>query len=444
MWAAALLVAAGLGYWWYQSRPAETDSMLLATIKEGPFQVSVQATGELIPKKEKKIMGPSGLQQLEIWQVRVNTLVPEGTIVKEGDFVADLDQSTLLEKLTQKEGDLTRANAQFLQARLDTTLELRKLRDDMSNQELVLVEKKATLEQSKYEPPATIRLAELDLEKARKNLSQMRIAYKLQKEKAQAKMDEVGVSVSSASGWVKAFKEVLGKMTIKSSGNGMVVYRKDWSGRRVESGSEIGTWDLTVATLPDLSTLSSRTYVNETDINRVKMGQGVQIALDALPGKKLKGKVTSVSNIGEQRPGSDAKVYEVLIELESTDSKLRPAMTTANTIISQTVPKALRLPLDALHQTAKGEEYVLTRTSNGSLERRQVKTGLTNENEAEVLAGLEKGQQVALAMPEEVEKLPFIALPKGAGDDKKPAPAPEKTAETQQQAKPEPKALGLK
>lgn len=420
IWAVAAVVAVAAGLWWYQSRPTETDSMLMATIKEGPFTVSVQATGELIPKKEKKIMGPGNLNQLDIWQVRINTLVPEGTIVKEGDFVADLDQSTLLEKLHQKENDLVKAEAQFLQARLDTTLELRKLRDEMANQELVLVEKKATLEQSKYEPPATIRLAELDLEKAGKALAQMRTAYKVQKQKARAKMDEVGVSVSSASASVKAFRDVQSKMTIKSTGNGMVVYRKGWDGRRIESGSEIGTWDPTVATLPDLSTLSSRTYVNETDINRVKMGQQVWIALDALPGKKLKGKVASVSNIGEQRPGSDAKVYEVLIDLESADPKLRPAMTTANTIVAQTVPKALRLPLDALHQTPKGEEYVLAKNGSGSLERRQVKTGLTNENEAQVLAGLEKGDRVAMALPEEADKLPFVSLPKGAGGKAEP------------------------
>src|SRR5690606_12070834 len=104
-----------------------------------------------------------------------------------------------------------------------------------------------------------------------------------------------------------------------------------------------------VATLPDLSKMLSKTYVNEVDIRKVKPGQEVEIGFDAFPDKKLKGKVAKVANVGEQRPNSDAKVFEVEIEVFGTDPLLKPGMTTSNKIITKTIENALYIPLECLH-----------------------------------------------------------------------------------------------
>lgn len=55
-----------------------------------------------------------------------------------------------------------------------------------------------------------------------------------------------------------------------------------------------------MATLPDLSKMITKTYVNEIDISKVKVNQKVDISIDAFPDKKLSGVVTEVANIGEQ------------------------------------------------------------------------------------------------------------------------------------------------
>ena len=54
-----------------------------------------------------------------------------------------------------------------------------------------------------------------------------------------------------------------------------------------------------VATLPNLSKMISKTYINEIDISKVKIGQRVEIGVDAFPEKKFTGEVTEVANIGE-------------------------------------------------------------------------------------------------------------------------------------------------
>ncbi len=80
----------------------------------------------------------------------------------------------------------------------------------------------------------------------------------------------------------------------------MVIYYKEWSGEKRQVGSSVSPWDRTVATLPDLSTMVSKTYVNEIDISKVSRGQQVRVGVDAFPEKKYTGVVTSVANIGEQ------------------------------------------------------------------------------------------------------------------------------------------------
>jgi multidrug resistance efflux pump len=78
-----------------------------------------------------------------------------------------------------------------------------------------------------------------------------------------------------------------------------------------DRGSQVSSWEPAVATLPDLTKMESVTYVNEIDVRKIAAGQRSSLTLDSDPGKKLTGTVTSVANVGEQAPNTDAKVFEV-------------------------------------------------------------------------------------------------------------------------------------
>jgi hypothetical protein len=140
--------------------------------------------------------------------------------------------------------------------------------------------------------------------------------------------------------------------------------------------------------------MKSRTYVNEIDISKVKVGQDVQVGVDAFPDKEYTGKVTEVANIGEQLRNSNAKVFEVIIDVNEYDSILRPAMTTKNIIITDVIDSVLYIPIECIH-------------SNDSLsyvyhwgEKQQVVLGKSNENEIIIRAGLEKDDNIYLMPPE--------------------------------------------
>jgi hypothetical protein len=190
----------------------------------------------------------------------------------------------------------------------------------------------------------------------------------------------------------------------------MVVYTKGFDGKPMKAGSQIHTWDPVVATLPDLSIMLSKTYINEVDVRKVKAGQIVEIGLDAFPDKKLKGKVIRVANVGEQSPNSDSKVFEATIEIEGTDDMLRPAMTTSNKIIVNELSDVLSVPLESLHSHNDSISFVYKKSGLKTV-KQEVQIGETNSNEAVIKLGLEDGDRVFLSIPTNVKDVAINLLP---------------------------------
>jgi hypothetical protein len=188
----------------------------------------------------------------------------------------------------------------------------------------------------------------------------------------------------------------------------MVIYARD-DGRKRGKGATIPTWYPLVATLPDLSQMVSKTYVNEVDISRVQTGQKVNLGLDAFPEKKLSGEVISIANVGEQRPNSDAKVFEVDILVNESDTTLRPAMTTSNAIITNFFEEELLIPLEALHSQGDTLTYVF-KTSGLSTVKQQIEVGARGNDLAVALRGVEEGDEVFLSVPSNPDSKKLVLL----------------------------------
>ena len=132
----------------------------------------------------------------------------------------------------------------------------------------------------------------------------------------------------------------------------------------------------------------------------------------------LKGIVNRVANVGEQRPNSDAKVFEVAVEIDGTDPSLRPSMTTSNKIIAKTIDSALFIPLECLHSQADTITYVFRKNGMG-VEKQEVIIGDTNANDAVVLGGLSDADRVYMSVPPRMENQPIALLEEMNGKRKK-------------------------
>jgi len=433
-WVALLAIiaaGAGLSAWYFAPAATADDSAVIARVKKGDFHVVVTNAGELRAKKFVQIQGPLNMQQAEVYQTKISSLVPEGTVVKEGDVVAELDRSGIAAKMAEISLALQKAEAQLTQAQLDSTLNLATAREDMKTMELSLEEKRIAKEQAAFESPSIKRQAEIDYEKATRALAQAKTNYVTKTQQAIAKMAEVGSDVQRQRNKLAIVQEVLGNFTIKAPSSGMVIYVKEWNGKKKGIGSQVNAWDPTVATLPDLGQMESLSYVNEIDVRKIAAGQKVTVSLDSDPTKKLVGTVTGVANVGEQRPNADSKVFEVKILLAQADTTLRPGMTTSNAIETNTVKNALYVPLEAV--AVDGTTPFVYKRDGTRVTKQQVETGLANENEIVIAKGLDADDRVMLTAPAEREKLELKTLP-----GIKPQPPQPGPADTPSTAKPVP------
>ncbi len=405
-----VLLVIGAPSAWLLARPAADDgAALVASVREGDFAVNVTTAGELRASASVQIQGPQEMQRAGAFQVKIASLVPEGTIVKQGDVVAELDRSSLAQRLQEVTLAVQKAEAVTEQAMLDSTLNLSTAREQIRTMEAALEEKQLAKEQAIYEAPTIKRQAEIEYEKAVRALAQAKLDYKTKEEQAQAKMREVGADLQRQKNQLEVVQRVMGEFTIRAPAPGMVIYQKEWNGKKRAVGSQVGAWDPTVATLPDLTKMESITYVNEIDIRKVAVGQPVTITLDSDPTKKLAGQVVAVANVGEQRPNTDAKVFEVKVLLSATDTTLRPGMTTGNTIQTTMLKDVLAVPLEAV--TTDADIPVVYKRSGGRVTKQEVETGAMNDLEVVILRGVEAGEEVLLVPPADASSMTVARLP---------------------------------
>ncbi len=373
-------------------------------VKSGTFEIHVSTSGELEAKSSEKILGPSGLRNFRVWNIKIDDIIADGTVVDSGDYVATLDRSELTSRLKDNELDLESLETMFTQTQLDTTMDLRNARDELVNLEYNLEERQITVDQSIYEPPATQRQVKIDLDKAERAYEQAVKNYQLKLQKAYANMAEVNTKLRKAQNEYQEMLDLLEEFTVFAPKSGMVIYRRDWNGQKIGVGATISVWDPVVAELPNLTEMKSRTYVNEIDISKVKAGQKVEIGVDAFPDKQYSGVVTEVANIGEQMRNSNAKVFEVIIEVNEFDSILRPAMTTKNMIITDVIDSVFFIPIECVHSN-DSMSFVYQDYS-----KKQVILGKANENEIIIRAGLDEGDDIYLSPPEGAQEYSIVPL----------------------------------
>ena len=408
-----------------------------AEVKKGSFEISVSNSGELIAEKSLDVKGPEigqatnqsdnqggnqrgnqgggggrqgggggggGGSDMRAMDLKIQDIVPEGTIVKEGDYIARLDKSSYTNTLKTELDNLATLESNLQMKILDTAVVLTNLRDDIKNQVFVVEEAAIVLDQSKFEPPATIRKAEMDLNKSQRALEQKKKTYTLRVAQSLSEINNQKMILARRTRYVTDLQDFLAKFTVTAPASGMVIYKKDRNGTKRKEGSSVNPFDMVIATLPDLTSMISKIYVNEIDINKVKKGQKVDIIVDAFPKKAFSGKVYTIANIGEQLPNSDAKMFEVQIKIDGSDPALRPSMTTGNKITIKTFNDAVFVPIECVQTGIDSIPFVFKRNKTKQI----VVLGEANDKNVVVEQGLTAGTTIYLIPPAKSEKFKLV------------------------------------
>jgi HlyD family secretion protein len=389
------------------------NAKLFAVASHGRFEVTISGTGELIAERSSDILAPEVLSggrggggDIRISPMKITDLVPEGTIVKKGDFIAQLDKTDYNNNLKDDIDKRTSLLTSLEVKNLDSAVTLTGLRDGIKNQSYIVSEAEMTLKNSKYESPEIIRQAEIAFDKAKRVLEQNGRTYRLRKAQAEQDIRNIEFYIERVSNRIKSTEELLQQFTIYAPSDGMLIYKRDFRGSKRKVGTMITPFDRVVATIPDLSSMISKTFISEIDVTKLGKGLTADISVDAFPLRSYKGKVLTIANIGETLNNSDTKVFETQVRLDGVDPDLRPGMTTGNRILVKAAEDAIYIPTECLQSTPDSLTFVYTKNHL----KQFVVTGISNDKFTVIEKGLKSGTQIYLSQPENPERFRVSGL----------------------------------
>jgi HlyD family secretion protein len=231
---------------------------------------------------------------------------------------------------------------------------------------------------------AQIAQAQASLDKLKKG------ATKEQVEVAQASVDQAQVALEQA-------QRRLANARITAPWPGVLTAVNVVQGILVQPGAP-------AFELADLSRFHIDVQADEMDIANIAEGQAVTIELDALPDQKLAGKVARIAPTARISPTSGT-TYDVRIDIVPTSLPLRAGMSATATITSSARDDVLLVPNRAVQRDRDTGKTYVERLVNGVVGKVEIQLGLRDDQQSEVRAGLNEGDQLAIRNVSSLQKL---------------------------------------
>jgi len=479
----------------------------LFTVKRGDLAITVTESGSIKAVKTEDIKS-----KVE-GRVSIVNIVPEGTIitpedVNDGKVLVELDSSELKEQLSQREIQLTSAEAGFADANESHLIQVKQNESDITAAELKMkfalmdFQKyigesiaKTVIERSGSDPNSSfdtllllkdpnslggsasrqlkvlrndILLAQGQLEKATDVLegtqklhdanyasdldlmsAQLDVdRYRIQKEsaeealnlyqlydflketekflsdyqeaqreldrtkaRARAQMAQAKAKLASARSTFEMQEQRLNKLhkqieacTIRAPAVGQVVYwssTERWSRVKIEQGAEVYEGSK-IITIPDASEMKVEVKIHETWIDRIEPNQPADITVQAFPDKAFTGRVLKKAPLADQEDylNPDLKVYSTDVGIDGTHDSLKTGMTGKVTVMIDELHDVLYVPIQSVVTV---EDKKICYVAGSPAQKREVETGLFNDNFVEIKSGLAEGEKVLLNPPKWTE-----------------------------------------
>ena len=447
-----VLASLGGGGYWFWKRSQESGvrtDLIVDTVSRGAFDHIVLEQGELESSSNVDIIcevrARSGGQGTPILWV-----VDEGTGVKEGDKLVELDDSALKTALRDKrivvigaEAQVAAAEAAVEQAKIARQeyleglfeTEERAIQSEMAIAEQDLRKAQLALQSSeRLVARGLVKSLQLEADTFAVANSQnqleaatnrLRVLQNLTRQKMlvqfDSAIDSAEASLAAALGSLeeeqtdlKDIQKQIELCTIYAPTAGIVIHANEYSSRGGNAEVVIAAGTIvrerqTIIRLPDPRRMQVRAKVNESRITLIESGMPAKIRVDAVNNMELLGRVIKVNRYSE--PGSwfstTIKEYATIIEIIDPPASIRTGMTAEVQIFVEQIPNSLQVPIQAIYEHG-GKTFSLVKKDDNTFETREVRIGATNEKQATILAGVNENEQVVLNLR---QNLSLVDLP---------------------------------
>ncbi|WP_373795986.1 efflux RND transporter periplasmic adaptor subunit [Neisseria dentiae] len=361
---AAVVVALGFAAWTY-FKPEDQINYLTQPVSRIDINQTVSATGE-ISAAQLVTVGSQASGQIKKLHVKI------GQQVKKGDLIAEIDSTTQLNELNTNKAKLDTYQAQLVSAQIK-----QRTADKKHKREKALWAEDATSKQELED-------AEDTLAAAKASVAEL---------KSLIKQTQISINTSEAD---------LGYTRIMATMDGTVVSIPVEEGQTVNANQTTPT----IVQLADLSKMQNKMQIAEGDAGKVKAGQALTFTILSQPDNARAAVIDTVDpglttmSQGSYTTSTDttdtAIYYYARALVPNEDGSLHIGMTTENTITINQAKNVLSVPNLAV-KTQKGKKVVRVLDDKNQPQQREIKTGLSDGTNTQVLSGVKEGEKVIIS-----------------------------------------------
>lgn len=372
-----------------QASPSAPTALL--EVRRGEFEQTLILSGELEAAEGAVISVP----KLPSWQTTIQWIAPEGSVVAEGDRVAELDNSEFASGIEQKKSALNEADYRLRQrtAEIAATLaekefDLRSRNKDLEKTSLDAAVPAELLSRRDYEE------RQLALSRARTEQEKAVTSLEAARANAQSELANLRLKFLQAQRELDTAESAIQHLVLRAPTPGILIIGDiRWEGRKMQSGDNVFV-GMPIAQIPDLSTIQVVANLADVDEGKIAAGMPVTITLDAYPEKSFTGTIARISAVAQEvDPASLRRVFRAIIPIDEIDENLmRPGYSVRATVERGREADVLLVPRGSVDRN--GEKPKVFLADGRSLE---VELGECNPFDCVVRSGIEEGVRLARA-----------------------------------------------
>jgi RND family efflux transporter MFP subunit len=248
--------------------------------------------------------------------------------------------------------------------------------------------------------------ARLEVDKKRGNFERARALYEenLISQEVYANLEAdlliAENNLIKAEAQLQAVEDRLSKTRILAPADGTILSVNVSEGQVVVGASSVNAGNV-LMNFADLSRLTIQTHVNQMDIGKIKEGERMQIVMPGPEEENIPARIEFIAPVASVR--NNIKGFSVEAVIEKTDPRLRPGMSVSLHLPLGRADEAVSVPIAAVFRESDGQRFVWVRQGGGGRpERRPVVVGLSNFSFAEIVEGVQEGEEILLVPPRDL------------------------------------------
>ena len=410
----AAIIVAGIVIWSQQSSSTQTGggppalNISTAPAVVSDFESRLRASGTVAAKdffgiRAPRLQGGRDAGRASNSMVLIH-LAEAGSIVKPGDVVAEFENQWIIDHLDDTRSTLTRSLADLEKKRAEIMIAKESDQQRLRQTQATLDKAQLDLRTAQVRSEIEAEILALAVKEAEAAYKQMQAEVKLREGYHDADLKREELAVRANQIHVQRHEGDLAKMQMTTPLGGLVVLetmRRNGEFEQVKLGDEVnpGTLFMRVVNLDEMVVSGT---INQTDSQKVLIGQPAEVRLDAYPDVVLTGHVASIGALATSGGGENynrsggsgeyVKAVSIEVAIDEEDARVLPDLSASADILLAKQTGALLVPRSALLQ--KGDETFVEVREGNRFREQAIELGPMNPNQAVVVGGLQEGQEV--------------------------------------------------